>query len=152
MPRNKKAAALAEPAHTATEAHPNTVTPRMQRPAYIDGAPVDEQGRVIQSALTSDDGQMPLEAQEPTAKNWGPAYKAIVTTPTFEMGENRRYKQRVFKFMDKPEPEVLAKLKEAGFSFRMEDKTWTIHADHATRVLSDELAAEFAGASKDLRR
>lgn len=88
----------------------------------------------------------------PTAKNWGPAYKAIVTTPTFEMGENRRYRQRVFKFRDKPEPEVLAKLKEAGFSFRMEDKSWTIHADHATRVLSDELAAEFAGASKDVGR
>lgn len=151
MPRNKKAAGLVEPARTATQVVPNTIT-QATKPAFIDGVPVDEQGRVINSASSSEGGQMELEAQEPPAKNWGPAYRAIVTTPTFEMGENRRFKQRVFKFRDKPEPEILAKLKEAGFVYRAEEKSWTIHADNATRVLSDELAADFAGASRDVGR
>jgi len=79
------------------------------------------------------------------SKNWGDPYKAIVKTPAFEMGENRRFKQRVFMFKDKPGEEVLAALKENGFTYRANEKAWTIQANAETRRLSDELAREFAG-------
>src|SRR5271154_2990207 len=106
--------------------------PAMKRPAYIDGPPVTEDGQII--VQTS-----------PEAKNWGEPYKALVTTAAFEMGENRRFKQRVFTFREKPSDEVLAALKENGFTYRANEKAWTIQADARTRKLSDELAREFAG-------
>ena len=91
---------------------------------------------------------------EGQGKYWGPPYKAIFTCRAkgFEMGENRRFKQRVFKFNEKPAPEILEKLKDAGYIYRPEEKAWTVHADNATRVRSDELAAEFAGQSQDIAR
>ncbi|HEY1686447.1 MAG TPA: hypothetical protein VGG19_16905 [Tepidisphaeraceae bacterium] len=78
-------------------------------------------------------------------QQWSNPYKAIVTTATFEMGENRRFKQRVFLFKEKPADEVLAALKENGFTYRANEKSWTIQADAETRRLSDELARQFAG-------
>ena len=83
----------------------------------------------------------------PNAKNWGPPYKVIFSSTAngFEMGENRRYKQRVFKFTDKPSEEVLAALKENGFVYRGAEKAWTIPANPDTRKLSEELAQKFAG-------
>lgn len=100
-------------------------------------------------------GEAGADAQaEGQGKNWGPPYKAIFTSTAkgFEMGEDRRFKQRVFKFKEKPAPEILERLKDAGFVYRGEEKAWTIHADNASRLLSDELAAEFAGESRDLSR
>jgi hypothetical protein len=85
------------------------------------------------------------QAGDGQGKNWGDPYKAIVKTPGFEMGENRRFHQRVFLFREKPASEVLAKLKEAGFTYRANEKAWTIQANPDTRKLSDELAQEFAG-------
>ena len=99
---------------------------RMQRPAYIDGSPVDEEGRVIKSPTATNDGQMELGADSEQGKSWGPSYKAILTTATFEMGEDRRFKQRVFKFREKPAAEVLERLKENGFTYRPSEQAWTI--------------------------
>jgi hypothetical protein len=118
------AAAVAEPVKGAR--------PTMKRPPYIDGPPLTEDGKVIVQT-------------DPQAKNWGDPYKALVTTADFEMGENRRFKQRVFTFREKPSDEVLAALKESGFTYRANEKAWTIQADAQTRRLSDELAREFAG-------
>ena len=98
----------------------------------------------------------PTPAAEPTTepvvepvhgKNWGPPYKAIFSCPTkgFEMGENRRYVQRVFMFHEKPEEHILATLKDHGFIYRAAEKAWTIHATADTRKLSDDLARQFAG-------
>jgi hypothetical protein len=80
-------------------------------------------------------------------KNWGPAYKSIfVCSPKgFEMGEDRQFKQRVFKFVEKPEAHVLAALKEHGFTYRPNEKAWTVNATAENRVLTDRLAREFAG-------
>src|SRR6202021_1986833 len=135
MPRKKTAAGKAahiEPsASAAVVAETATKTPApLERPAYIDGPPVAENGNVVA------DGQ---------AKNWGNPYKALVTTASFELGENRRFKQRVFTFKEKPTDEVLAALKESGFVYRANEKAWTIQANPDTRRLSDELAKEFAG-------
>jgi hypothetical protein len=109
------------------------------RPAYIDGPPVTEDGKIITST-------------DPEAKNWGDPYKAIVSTPTFEMGENRRFKQRVFTFKEKPSDDVLAALKDNGFTYRANEKAWTIQANPDTRRLSDELAEQFAGQFQSMRR
>ena len=87
------------------------------------------------------------EGDQTPAKNWGPAYKSIFSCPAkgFEMGEDRRFKQRVFKFLDKPAEHVLAALKEHGFSYRAAEKAWTVSATAENRVLTDRLAQEFAG-------
>jgi hypothetical protein len=137
MPRKKSQAAAAEAAdnhitESATaETNPSPAVPASTEPAAGTDEPAEGQG-----------------------KNWGPPYKAIFTCSAkgFEMGENRRFKQRVFKFKDKPDPEIIAELKENGFVYRPEEKAWTIRADNATRLLSEELAAKFAGESQDIAR
>ena len=93
------------------------------------------------------------EGQEP-AKNWGPAYKAIFTCPSkgFEMGEDRRFKQRLFKFVEKPEEHVLEALKQHGFTYRASEKAWTVSATAENRVLTDRLAQEFAGVEQGISR
>ncbi len=147
MPRKKKPAAEAVQADTIAtgtaiaepDAH-DAATP-LTRPGYIDGPPVAENGNVVAHA-------------ESQAKTWGDPYKAIFASREkgFEMGENRRFKQRVFIFAEKPAEEVLAKLKDAGFTYRANEKAWTIHADADTRKLSDELAREIAGQGQGMSR
>jgi len=102
--------------------------------AVADPAPANE----TQAAAAN--GQGP-------AKNWGPPYKAIFSCPGkgFEMGEDRQFKQRVFKFLDKPEEHVLAVLKDHGFTYRAAEKAWTVNATAENRVLTDRLARVFAG-------
>lgn len=80
-------------------------------------------------------------------KNWGPPYKTIYRNLElgFELGEDRRFKQRVFKFRDKPDEQTRQTLKDAGFRYRPEDHAWTVQADAVTRELSDRLAQELAG-------
>jgi hypothetical protein len=96
-------------------------------------------------------GQGKDEADQ-EGKNWGDPYKALVTTASFEMGENRRFKQRVFLFKEKPLEEVLAALKDNGFTYRANEKAWTIQATPDSRRLSDELAREFAGQAVGVSR
>ena len=144
MPRKKNTAREAADNQTTASAaavaeHEKTDTAPMARPAYIDGPPVDESGNVI-------------KPNDPDAKNWGDPYKAIVSTPSFEMGENRRFKQRVFMFKEKPSEDVLAALKDNGFTYRANEKAWTIQANAETRRLSEELAEQFAGPSHGMRR
>jgi hypothetical protein len=151
MPRKKRKDADAAPqsneAAVAAIAEPDTG----QRPAYIDGPPTTVTGEIISAASGASEGN---GSDESHGKNWGPPYKAIFTSGAkgFEMGENRRFKQRVFKFKDKPDPEILAELKDNGFTYRAEEKAWTIHADNASRLLTDQLAAKWAGESPDLSR
>lgn len=137
MPRKKRDGAVAV-AETSTQ-------PMGKRPEYIDGPPVDPSGQLVQSRATESQSELNDGASE--GRHWGNPYKAIVTTPDFEMGENRRFKQRVFLFKEKPTDEVLAQLKEAGFSYRANEKAWTIEATPANRLLSDDLAQHFGGQS-----
>jgi hypothetical protein len=129
MPRKKTAVPVTAP-ETKTAAMP------IARPAWIDGPPTG-------SAEGPDN---------PQAKNWGDPYKGLVTTASFEMGENRRFRQRVFTFKEKPDEQILAALKENGFTYRANEKAWTIQADAETRRLSDELACEFAGQAAGISR
>jgi hypothetical protein len=138
MPRKKSKPAEAssqEPVQSAT-AVAERDEPPASRPGYIDGPPTDEQGTVI---------------QDDKPKQWGDPYKAIVTTALFEMGENRRFKQRVFKFKEKPADDVIAALKDTGFTYRAAEKAWTTHADAEGRKVSDELAKQFRGPGQGIQ-
>jgi hypothetical protein len=87
-------------------------------------------------------------------KNWGPPYKTILVCKEkgFEMGEDRRFKHRVFKFKETPSDQVLVALKENGFIYWANEKAWAISANADTRRLSDELALEFAGHASVMSR
>jgi hypothetical protein len=124
------------------------------RPAYIDGPPVTPEGQIIQADAGAQVLAQQNEGPEGQGKNWGPPYKAIFSSAAkgFEMGENRRFKQRVFKFAEKPDSETLATLKDNGFTYRPEEKAWTIPANAATRELTDQLAREFAGEPQQISR
>jgi hypothetical protein len=152
MPRKRK-----ESGGTAATAEVQSVTvgsTANARPAYIDGAPVTPEGQIIQADNGAQVSAQENDGPEGQGRNWGPPYKAIFssTAKGFEMGENRRFKQRVFKFMEKPDSETLAMLKDNGFTYRPEEKAWTIPANAATRELSDQLAREFAGESQQISR
>jgi hypothetical protein len=90
----------------------------------------------------------------PEAREWANPYKAVFVSKEkgFEMGENRRFNQRVFLFKEKPSDEILAALKDAGFTYRAGEKAWTIQANAQTRKVSDELARQFAGHSAGMSR
>ena len=94
------------------------------------------------------------EGNPPAAKNWGPPYKAVFVCAEkgFELGENRRFNQRVFIFKEKPGEEILAALKEAGFTYRAAEKSWTIPANAATRAMSEYFARDFAGQTRSTSR
>jgi hypothetical protein len=55
-------------------------------------------------------------------------------------------------FKEKPSDEVLATLKDNGFTYRANEKAWTIQATPDTRKLSEELAEQFAGPSRGMKR
>ena len=143
MPRKRKSAAEAAPVETTAatavaepEANPLPATPV---PAWIDGP----------QAVADAPADGPAD---PKAKNWGNPYKAIFTSREkgFEMGEHRRFKQRVFLFAEKPSDDILTTLKDNGFIYRAAEKAWTIPANPDTRKLSDELAQKFAGKTEGL--
>jgi len=152
MPRKRK-----ESGGNAATAEVQSVTAgstENARPAYIDGAPVTPEGQIIQADNGAQGSAQENDGPEGQGKNWGPPYKAIFSSAAkgFEMGENRRFKQRVFTFREKPDRETLAALKDNGFTYRPEEKAWTIPANAATRELSDQLAREFAGESQQISR
>ena len=126
------AVAVAEP-QTENDASAEPAA-SLQRPEWIDGPPAQTAGV-----------DTPGTDQQEQQKKWGDPYKPIFTGKGFELGEHRRFKQRVFRFDEKPDAELLAKLKEAGFTYRAAEKAWTIPANPDTRKLTDEMAREMAG-------
>jgi hypothetical protein len=146
MPRKKRTQTEADAAPTVhTEANAVAVAeppawerPPIERLAYIDGPPTTETGR---TPLIDAEG-----SEEPT-RNWGDPYKSIFSCPEqgFELGEHRRFKQRVFRFAERPAPEVLAELKENGFTYRAAEQAWTVPADPDSRKATDEMARRWAG-------
>ena len=106
----------------------------LQRPEWLDGRPAQTAG--VDTPGTDEQEQQ---------KKWGDPYKPIFSGKGFELGEHRRFKQRVFRFNEKPDAELLVKLKEAGFTYRAAEKAWTIPANPDTRKLTDEIAREMAG-------
>ena len=129
-------------------------TQSVASPASVE---TQNQGAAAQVAVESEDRQSDAAPADPAMdqdgpreeppKHWGPPYKAIFTCPEkgFELGENRRFKQRVFLFAEKPDTEIMAALKENGFTYRGEEKSWTVPATALTRKLTDDLARTWAG-------
>ncbi len=164
MSRKKKTTESEESASVATlpENDQPIASMSTQRPDWIDGAPVTAEGNFIREGYSPPTGQMQLSKNEGAAppsdvetaeatqgKSWGDPYKSIFNCPEmgFELGENRRYKQRVFHFNDRPSEEILAELKEHKFVYRGAEKAWTLPANAETRKLTDELARKWAGPS-----
>lgn len=92
-----------------------------------------------------------VDAGTPTAEAGAPAranpYRAIFTCSAkgFELGEDRRFKQMVFRFKGNPGAQVTARLKEHGFVYRAAERSWTLPASAANRELAVNLAREFKG-------
>ena len=86
-------------------------------------------------------------AATPPAAALADPYRPLFTCRPkgFEMGEDRRFKQRVFRFKDKPEAAVVERLKAAGYTYRAQEKAWTVAATPQTRLESEEMAQAFAG-------
>jgi hypothetical protein len=135
------AVAVAEPPTEYETNRATAATPSVQRPEWIDGPPAQSAGV-----------DTPGTEQDQPPRNWGDPYKTIFSGNGFELGEHRRFKQRVFRFDDKPDAELLAKLKEAGFTYRAAEKAWTIPANPDTRRLTDEMAREMAGPAEGMSR
>jgi len=167
MPRRKQEALeTALETHTATDTSSEPVDESARSTATLNANPTEVDSVAVlrrdvsapastPPEVSAERASSPPESQpgdsETTAgtvpKHWGNPYKAIFTCPEqgFELGENRRFKQRVFYFNETPDAAKMATLKEQGFTYRGEEKAWTIPADAVTRKLTDELAREWAG-------
>jgi len=140
--QDTSAVAVAEPqSERDAKAESTASRATLQRPEWIDGPPPQSAGV-----------DTPGTEQDEPARNWGDPYKTIFSGKGFELGEHRRFKQRVFRFDEKPDAELLAKLKEAGFTYRAAEKAWTIPANPDTRRLTDEMAREMAGPAEGMSR
>lgn len=113
-----------------------------------------QEGQV--QAAAQADTEHPIAGVEVTqavnSQRSDPYYRTIFMSvfSGFELGEDRRFKQRVFRFREKPDDHVLNALRENGFTYRPAEKFWTIQADYASRTTSDRLARQFAdGTSRD---
>ena len=86
------------------------------------------------------------ETEIPNRTKERDTYRVIFASAVkgFELGEHYAFRQRVFRFKEKPETEVITALKEAGFIYRPHERAWTIPADYASRRISDTLARRFA--------
>ncbi len=123
-----------------------------------DTAPVAEPSKPEETNNGTDNhgpqAPAPSQTTEPGQKQWSNPYSSIFTCVVrgFELGEDRRYKQRVFKFTEKPSQDIIDTLKENGFKYRPQEKTWTISANPDTRLLTDQLARQFAVSTPELAR
>ena len=138
--------------------------PRKKRNDVAESATSQPPTRAEEQAVATltppaDDGPRTPEADvasptDGTGKSYGQPYKSVFTSAdkAFELGENRRFKQRVFTFKEKPEQQVIDRLKEHGFVYRAAEKAWTVEATAESRVLTDRLAREFAGKGESIVR
>lgn len=131
MPRKTRHTDAAPTADTTNTSQADAATGT----AVVDAPPTP-------AGATPEQGDVPTDG---TGKHYGPPYKALFTSDGFELGENRRFKQRVFTFRERPADDVIAALKEQGFTYRAAEKAWTTPATAESRVLSDRLAQRFAG-------
>lgn len=147
MPR-KKAKTAVTPIESAPVEATLTDTANANATATLEAPTPTAQDSAQPDSVPTTQGPSAAPADGPTdgtGKNYGPPYRAVLVTPSFEMGENRRYKQRVFMFKEKPDEQTRALLKESGFTFRPAEKAWTIPATAESRVMSDRLARVMAG-------
>jgi hypothetical protein len=145
MPRKKR-----DPIETQT-AQPQEIAATETSTAVAEAEPAASQAaevpKWIDGPPTPVNGFRTASAPSEHGKHWGDPYKSIFTCREmgFELGEDRRFKQRVFKFALKPTADVLAELKGSGFTYRASEKAWTIPATAETRKMTDELARHWAG-------
>ena len=103
---------------------------------YPDEEPVTPEG-------AGPDQPQPAAEGQPE-RQWAPPYRAAFTSALggLEVGEDRRFKQVVVSFADRPSSEVTDRLKEAGFKFRPAERSWTAPASAVAREFAHSLAQE----------
>jgi len=101
----------------------------------------------VTEGATGEEAAVATATTDEKKKQWSDPYQPQFTSVAkgFELAEDRRYGRLVFKFKAKPEPEVLAKLKEAKFRWDSENKVWTLPANAVNRVNATRLARELHG-------
>jgi len=74
------------------------------RPAYIDGPPVTPEGQIIQADNGAHVSAEEDDGPEGQGKNWGPPYKAILSSLAkgFEMGETSTQTERLGLWLSQP--------------------------------------------------
>jgi hypothetical protein len=160
MPRKRKSTAAE---NTSSSESTQTAVAEAPAPAQQHGShPVTDVAKaapVAESPTAADTYKpAPSKTSEPKAaaddKGWSKPYVALLVCREqgFEMGENRRFKQRVFLFKDKPTEEIRNTLKEHGFVYRPLEKAWTVAATHANRIVSDRIAKELAGKAEGIQQ
>ena len=95
--------------------------------------------------VTQEGADQPSPAGEAQPeRQWAPPYRAAFTSVVggVEVGEDRRFKQVVISFADRPDPEVTDRLKEAGFKYRSAERSWTAPASAVAREFAHGLAQE----------
>jgi hypothetical protein len=121
----------------------------------ISAPPVDDAATSADQSASREQMGPDIETRKrPIARRASSPYRAIFVSKDkgFEMGEDFQFKQRVFKFSEKPDAEVIAALKENGFTYRPVEKSWTRQADYTSRGISDQLARRFADAELSFGR
>jgi hypothetical protein len=125
MPRGKKATAVKQVQFPEVAEAPSVVATEQSEPV----------------------GQQTPELPAGEQKQWARPYKAVLTCPQdhFELGENFQFRQVVFTFDGNPGSAITQKLKDAGFKYRPNEKSWTITGNAANREMAYKLAQEFRG-------
>jgi hypothetical protein len=124
------------------------------RAPKIDGVGFASDVLATRTAVEIEGPTPSAQQSEPEKKQFANPYSAIFTSVAkgFEMGEHRQFKQRVFKFNEKPEQAIIDTLMKHGFTYRPREKSWTIHATAATRELTEQLARTFSAGTQEHTR
>jgi hypothetical protein len=88
---------------------------------------------------------------EPAKRQWavGPQWFKSASlgdergAPKMDLGRDHKYKQLAIRFPERPEPEVIDALHEAGWTWRGKERYWTKQIDAEKPASSQQAAEEF---------
>ena len=139
--RGEPAASAEQPGNGPTilaQSLPTLPAPVEERPdAREPGDDRDEE-----PPATGEEVGTPADGDQP--RQWANPYRAVFTSTVggLEVGEDRRFKQVVVGFADRPGQDVTDRLKAAGFRYRAAERSWTAPASAAAREFALTLGQE----------
>jgi arginyl-tRNA--protein-N-Asp/Glu arginylyltransferase len=96
----------------------------------------------------------PAETSDATRTATANPYRRLFHSNSkgFEYGEDRRLGQLLFYFDEKPETDVIDKLKQHGYRWHPADKSWRVQASATSRVQASRIANEIHGEAQKVSR